>query len=107
MRTSKFILAGIGALVLVAIIGVAGWQFNWWLEGKNVDKRVQIQNHNKGVQVAWMDEARNAVSDYNLIDPSNSAARGALRIKACDLIVRLTGPYQESDLMAFQSKECN
>lgn len=97
---------GLGLVVSLAVIGVAGWQFGWWLEGKNVDKRVQIQNHNKGVQTAWMDEARNAATDYDLIDPANTAARGALRTKACDLIVRLTGPYLQSDLASFQAREC-
>lgn len=96
----------IGVVVLAVLIGVGGWQAGWWLEGKNVDKRVQIQNRNKGVQTAWMDEARNAVVDYQLVDPSNTAARGALRTKACDLIYRLSDSYLQPDLESFQEKQC-
>lgn len=90
----------------MAVVGVVGWEFQWWLEGKNVDKRVQIQNRNTGVQTAWMDEARNAISDFRLIDPSNTAERGALRNKACTLIVRLTEPYRQDDIVKFQREEC-
>lgn len=107
MRKTKGFFIALGLVASLVVIGVAGWQFDWWLQGKNVDKKVQIQNHNKGTQTAWMDEARNSITDYDLVDPSNMAARGALRIKACGLIQRLTGPYLGDDLLAFQSKECN
>lgn len=102
----KAFFAVVGAVLVAAIIGVAGWQFNWWLEGKNVDKRVQIQNHNKGVQVAWMDEIRSSISDYQLTDPSNTAARGALRNQACTLINRLTDSYRDADIERFERNEC-
>lgn len=106
MRKVTGVLIALGLVLSLAVIGVAGWQFGWWLEGKNVDKSVQIQNRNTGVQTAWMDEARNATTDYDLVDPANTAARGALRNKACTLIERLAGPYRQDDLLTFQTKEC-
>lgn len=106
MRKTSVFFIGLGLVVSLAVIGVAGWQFNWWLAGKNVDKQVHIDNRNKGTQTAWLDEARNAISDYQLVDPANTAARGALRIKACTLIQRLAGPYRQDDLLTFQTKEC-
>lgn len=106
MNKTKMVFAAIGVIAALAIIGVAGWQFGWWLQEKNVNRQVQIDNRNKGVQTAWMDEARNAIEDYNLIDPSNTAARGAVRIKACTLIERLVGPYRQDDLVKFQEEHC-
>lgn len=107
MNTVKGIFIAIGLLVAVAVIGVAGWQFDWWLQGKNVDKQVHIVNRNKGVQTAWRDEARNAVTDFYLVAEDNTAARGALRVKACDLIDRLVTDYRTDDLARFENKECN
>jgi hypothetical protein len=103
----KAVLGTIGALLLVVVIAVGGWQAGWWLQEKNVNRQVQIDNRNKGVQTAWRDEARNAITDYELVDPSNTAARGALRNKACSLIVRLVPSYKDGDLVQFETKECN
>lgn len=102
----KAVLGVIGALVLITAISVGGWQAGWWLKEKNVNRQVQIDNRNKGVQVAWRDEARNAITDYELIDPANMASRGALRTKACSLIVRLVPSYKDADLIQFEIKEC-
>lgn len=106
MMKTKIFFASIGLLLTMAVVGVAGWQFNWWLKEKEVNRQVQIDNRNKGTQVAWRDESRNAVSDYELVDPSNTAARGALRNKACSLIVRLAPSYKDADLVQFETKEC-
>jgi hypothetical protein len=106
MIKTKIFFATIGLLVAMTVVGVAGWQFDWWLKEKEVNRQVQIDNRNKGTQVAWRDEARSAASDYELVDPSNTAARGALRNKACSLIVRLAPSYKDDDLAQFESKEC-
>ncbi len=101
----KAVFATLGALVLAVVIGVAGWQFGWWLQEKNVDREVHIVNRNTGVQTAWRDEARNTVADFYVYD-GNSSAQGALRVKACSLIDRLTSDYLDDDLVRFESKEC-
>lgn len=105
----KAVLAVIGAVLVAAIIGVAGWQFGWWLEEKNVDRQVRIDNRNKGVQVAWRDEARNTIADFYVYDQpglQNQAAQGALRVKACSLIDRLTDSYLDEDLVKFERTQC-
>lgn len=102
----KTVIGAIGAVILAAAVTVGGWQAGWWLKGKNVDKQVNIDNRNKGVQTAWRDEARNAVTDFYLVSVDNTAARGALRIKACGLIDRLVPSYLDDDLLTFESKEC-
>lgn len=104
------VLGGV-AIIIVAVllfvgIGVAGWQFGWWLEAKNTDRQVNIDNRNKGTQTAWHDEVVKTIADYELIDPANTAARGALRIKACDLIPRLTSPYRDDNIVAFEQEQC-
>lgn len=106
MRKTTAVFATLGALLLVVVIGVAGWQLDWWLKEKNVNRQVQLDNRNKGVQTAWRDEARNAVTDFELVDPSNTAARGALRVKACGLIDRLVPSYLDDDLVRFEAREC-
>lgn len=102
----KAVFATIGVAVLMVVVGVAGWQLDWWLQEKNVNREVQIDNRNKGVQTAWRDEARNAIADYALVDSSNTAARGALRFKACGLIDRLVPSYRDDDIVRFENKEC-
>lgn len=102
-KAKKWSVIGV---ILVALLAVGGWQAGWWLNEKNVNRQVQIDNRNKGTQVAWRDEARSAVTDFYLVPAENTAARGALRNKACSLIVRLVPSYKDSDLVSFETKEC-
>lgn len=105
MSTAKAVAAGLAALLLLAGIGVAGYQFEWWLRGENTDRQVEIDNRNTGTQTAWRDEAHDAIADLALL-PEGSPQAGSLRRQACDLIGRLTDPYVDDDLAAFQSTEC-
>lgn len=107
MKNVLAVLAVIGAVIFAVVITVGVWQFNWFVTEKNTDRQVQIDNRQKGTQTAWRDEARNAITDYELIDPANTAARGALRVKACSLIDRLVPTYLDNDLAQFQTQECN
>lgn len=93
-------------MVVLIVLGVGMWQLGWFIEEKNVERQVQVDNRNKGTQTAWHDEARNAIVEFGTVDESNLAARNALRTKACDLIARLDTPYRDDDLVAFQAKEC-
>lgn len=106
MTATKSVLATVTFLLLTAILAIGAWQLGWFVEEKNVDRRVGIDNRNKGTQTAWRDEALNAVSDYETVDPSNTAVRGALRNKACNLIARLTPPYRDEILVRFETREC-
>jgi cytoskeletal protein RodZ len=95
------------AVVFCLAVGVIGWQVGWWFKEQNVNRQVNIDNNNNGTQTAWRDEAQNAIADYALIDPANTAARGSLRNKACDLIGRLNDDFISPDLANFYTLECS
>lgn len=99
-------LAALGSLVLVAAIIWGGYVFGWWLKKDVTDRQVKIDNRNLGTQQAWQDEVSKTIADFEIIDPSNSAARGALRNKACRLIVKLSDTYRTSDIDLFYELEC-
>lgn len=93
-------------LALLVGLSVAAWKLGWFVEARNVDRQVNIDNSNKGTQTAWHDEAVNAIADYRSTDPANTAVRGALRTKACGLIARLRPPYRDDIVVAFSEREC-
>lgn len=103
------VLKAIGACLLVILfvvgIGVAGWQFDWWLAEKNVDRKVGIENRNLGTQTAWRDEANHLIRTIELL-PAGAPQRGGLENDACDLIDRLTGNYMTDQLAAFEAANC-
>lgn len=92
--------------VAITALSLVGWQIGWWFKTENTKRQVELDFNNKGTQTAWRDEAVKTVADYELIDPSNTAARGALRNKACDLIPRLSDDYRTEALDAFYEREC-
>lgn len=93
------------AAVLVAL-AIGGYQLGWWLKAENVDRQVRIDNISKGTQTAWHDQAISGIRDYSLVDPENTAARGALRNQTCDLIARLTNTFRDDIIVTFENKEC-
>ncbi len=101
--TKKWIAGGIIAMLLVSLVG---WQVGWWFKAENTKRQVNIDNLNKGTQTAWHDEVVKTIADYDLVDPANTAARGALRIKACELIPRLSDPYRGETIDTFYNQEC-
>jgi hypothetical protein len=105
MQSVRFGLATVVVVALLIVIGVAGWQFGWWLEAKNVDRQVQIDNTQKGTQQAWQDQVLADIRDASLIEP-NDPRRGALVDDACNLIPRLTPTYLTSPIEVFASQEC-
>lgn len=106
MSTPKIVLASLAGLVLVAALGVVGWQFGWWLEGANVNRRVGIENKNLGTQTAWRDEALDLMNQASLLD-EQAPQRAALNRQACDLIGRLTGNYRTDErIELFWDREC-
>lgn len=104
--TAGSILLGLFAVIVIAVLAIGTWQLGWFVAEKDTDRQVQIDNRNKGTQTAWHDEVVKTIADYQLVDPANTAARGALRNKACDLIPRLTETYRDSNIVAFESQEC-
>lgn len=98
---SILIVAGV---LVVAAVGL--WKFGWFVEEKNTDQRVRIINHNSGTQTAWMDEVQKTITDFEATDPANVAYRNALAQKACALIPRLTEPYKNTFIEAFEQEHC-
>ena len=93
-------------IVLVIGLSLAGWQVGWWFKAENTERQVEIDNSQKGTQTAWRDEVNKTIADFELIDPDNTAARGALVNKACDIIPRLDDPYRDEDIEAFEIEHC-
>lgn len=95
-----------GIVLAIIATSLISWQVGWWFKEKNTDRQVRIDNRNLGTQTAWRDEAVKTIADFELVDPANTAARGALKNKACDLIPRLRPDYTTPNLTAFAAKEC-
>lgn len=106
MKTLAALLGAVAAVVLAIALAVGAWQLGWFVKSKNVDRQVQIDNRNVGTQTAWRDEVVKTIADFELVDPSNTAARGALRNKACDLIDRLRPDYLTPDIETYNYAEC-
>lgn len=106
MQVAKGVLATILGLVLLVALSIGAWQLDWFVKEKNVDRQVQLDNRNVGTQVAWRDEVLKTIADYEIIDPANTAARGALRTKACELIGRLRPDYVSPAIETFNIVEC-
>lgn len=102
LRNFGLFLLGI---VLLAGVVIGGRELNWWLRKDNVDRQVRIDNRNTGTQTAWADEAKNMIIDIELL-PDGTPAKANLVRQTCDLIGRLTSPYQTDDLVSFQTQEC-
>lgn len=106
MSTARGALVAVGAVALVVVLAVVGWQAGWWLKAKTVNREVGIVNRNTGVQTAWHDRAVTLIGEYELADPANTAARGALRTQACQLIGRLSSPYRDDLIVRFDEENC-
>lgn len=106
MNGVKAFFAVLGVILLTAALAVGAWQLGWFVEEKNTDRQVHIDNRNTGTQTAWRDEAVKTVADYYLVPEGHPEATGALRTKACGLIGRLRSDYLTPDLESFYAKEC-
>lgn len=105
MDTLKVIGIGLVAILFVVGVGVAGWQFEWWLKAKETDKQVQIDNRNLGTQAAWQDEAVDLINQADLL-PEGAPQAAGLRRQACGLIDKLTDSYVTDQLADFESANC-
>ena len=94
------------AVLVISAVSLIGWQVGWWFNAENVDRQVRVDNTNTGTQTAWHDEVLSSISDYELLDPADTARRGAVRRQACELIPRLTDEYYTPEIQAFDEREC-
>jgi hypothetical protein len=90
--------------VLVILIGVIGWQFEWWLKEKNVDRQTNLDNRRMGTQTAWHDEAIELFNEADILDPAPQADN--LRRQACQLVARLTDPYKDDIIVEMELLHC-
>lgn len=96
----------VAIIASVAVLAIGGYQLGWWLKADSTERQVRVDNSNTGTQTAWHDQAIQGIRDYELVDPSNTAARGALRAQTCQLIARLADPYHDDIIVAFDNEEC-
>jgi hypothetical protein len=104
--TAIIVISSVLALVLLIGLSIVAWQLGWFVRERNTVRQVQIDNRQLGTQTAWHDEAVNAITDFATVPAANTAARAALRAKACSLIGRLDSPYRSDDLVAFEEGNC-
>lgn len=102
-RTAVAVIVG---LVLAIGVLVGGYQLGWWLKAENVERQVRVDNTNTGTQTAWRDEVLSSISDFELLDPADTARRGAVRRQACEIIPRLGDEYYTPEIQAFDETEC-
>lgn len=105
MDAIKVVGAFLLALIVVVAIGVAGWQFDWWLAEKNVDRQVRIENRNTGSQTAWRDRINTLLVDIETVG-EDQPARQAMIHEACTLSGRLTDNYLTDQIEQFQIDYC-
>lgn len=100
----KATVVGLAVVVILIGLSIAAWQLGWFVQAKNTDRQVNIDNRNKGAQVAWRDQAREGIRDFYATD--DPAYRGALRNQVCGLTPKLVDTYRDADIVTFESKEC-
>jgi hypothetical protein len=106
MKTFGVVVASILAAIVVVFLVVGVWWLGWFIKERNIEKQVDIDNHNKGTQQAWHDEAVRGVSDFNTIPADQTAARNGVKAQTCQLIARLDEPYRDDIVVSFQLQEC-
>jgi hypothetical protein len=118
MSTGKITGIVAGAVVVVVLLAVGGWQLGWWLKTSAVNHNAQIFRNSYGAQSSSEQEAQNLVSQVNQInvriaDPSISASEvlalraqeASIITQTCGIIANINAPTQ--DLVQFSSTNCN
>jgi hypothetical protein len=115
MKVFGIILAG---LVVIAGLCIGGWQLGWWLNNSAVNHQAKIYQNGYGAQSAYIEQARNGISQIDAIqsqmsDPSTpaseqaslSAQKQALVQQTCALAqnITITPP---ADIVSFVQANC-
>lgn len=98
-------LAVVGVVVVVAL-AIAGWQLNWFVKSKDVNRNAQILNNSYGRQTALVDAINKELVDAQTPGLPDGQ-RKAIVAQLCDNAGHLTGTITLS-LVAreFIAKEC-
>jgi FtsZ-interacting cell division protein ZipA len=102
----SWVAAILGSIAILVVLAVGAWRLGWFVKEKNTEKQVQVDNHQKGTQTAWYDEAVDAIRQLEIVDPANAGAKAALSHKACDMIARLDESYRDDYLVDFEKGHC-
>jgi hypothetical protein len=114
---AKSTLAVIGAVLLVVALAIAGWQLNWFVAKKNVNRQTGIDNSSTARQSALQQDILTNIATVRSIDvqiaqapddaPELKAQRVAIVSQVCDDNAKSThvmtlDPASES----FTQQEC-
>lgn len=68
MTKTKIILLAVLAFIVVVVLGVGMWRFNWFLATKATQYQAHIFQHSYGTQTADKQELQNLISTVNGIN---------------------------------------
>lgn len=112
MDIAKGVVAFIGAIVVITILAVAAWQLDWFVEGKNVDRRTQVSNNSLNRQQALTSKVGRDIDTVRDIDTQEQteaviAQRESIVDTICENAGLLTGSVTLSaSAERFIQQEC-
>jgi hypothetical protein len=68
MSITKWVVIGLGALVLVAGLAVGGWQLGWWMKSYSVSRNAQIAQQSYGAQLADIQQIEQSIASINSVN---------------------------------------
>lgn len=104
MTVVKAVAIALAAVLLAVVIGVAGWQFGWWLKAKNVQKKGQIIDQSYNHQIGLRQQVLNGIHDITVDMPAGQRVR--IVNTTCDAIDQMLDQYKTATITAFQATEC-
>lgn len=120
-RTQKALSGNIlawvlGVTVVVVLIGVGGWQLNWWLRAKSVNRQAHILRSSYGNQQTLRDQITTQIGNVLTITtqiaqtPSDAQALKAQRLAVlaivCNDADQVTGDPLPLDQQQFVQANC-
>lgn len=109
------VLAVFGAMILIVLIVVAGYQGGWWLQKSNANHGAQIRRASDGAQTAYRAEMVRKIQDVKAIDvqiaesPEATAVLTAQRVAIVNIVCSDNAQIQgglDSATATFVAKEC-
>ena len=110
--------AVLGAIVLLVILAIGGWQLGWWMKSSATNHISHIYGQSYGAQSADIQEVQSLVTQIDginvqLVAPSTpvsekaalEAQKAALVTQACSLVILITPP-QPAFVSTFATANC-
>ena len=102
----KVIGTALAAIVLAVVIGVAGWQFGWWLKAKNIQKRGQIIDQSYNHQVGLRQQVLDSINDLTIHADMPAGQKVRITATTCDAIDQMLDQYKTRTIVAFAATNC-